>query len=57
MDVVGALCAPAQTPVTRERLTQAIAQAAVQALSVELVRSTPPEQLKSLLLQALQPRG
>jgi carbon storage regulator len=55
--IAGALCTPAQPPLTRDRLTQAIAEAAVQALSTEIVRSMPPEQVKSLLLQALQSRG
>ena len=54
--VVAALQARTQMAVSRELLTQAIAEAAVQELSAEVVRSASPEQLKSLLLEALKAR-
>ncbi|MBW3543845.1 MAG: carbon storage regulator CsrA [Planctomycetes bacterium] len=54
--VVAALQARTDTAISREVLTQAIAEATVQELSTEVLRSASPELLKTLLLEALNAR-
>lgn len=55
--VVDALRAKLPAPVGRELVVQAIAEAAVQELSAEVVQSASGEELKALLLAALQGKG
>lgn len=52
--VLTALQARLPVPVARDVLTQAIADAAVQEQSADVVRNAAPEDLKAMLLEALK---